>query len=145
MILMVSEAEQGCEAGMRKRRVAIVYTNALFAQGIACLLGVEPRLQVVSVPAQECGAAEELRRLRPHVLIVERNGGGPALGAVPMELLSGVRSALLIVLGLRDAGMELFYNRRVTMAAPDTLLQAVLESGTSKRRPAAPSRAAALP
>ncbi len=119
---------------MRKRQVAILYTNPLFAQGIACLLRAEPRLQVHPVDAGRAGAGDVLRQLQPEVVIVDHDGRGPAIGALPMELLAGERSALLIVLGLKGTEMELFYNRRVTVATPDTLLEAVLEGNSGKRR-----------
>lgn len=114
---------------MHQRRVAIVYTHPLFAQGIACLLEVEPRLQVACIDARQPEAAEELNRLQPEVVLIEHDLRGPALGSIPMQLLSGDRWALLIVLGLRAPEMELFYNRRVRVATPDTLLEAVLEGG----------------
>jgi hypothetical protein len=40
--------------------------------------------------------------------------------------------------------MELFYNRRIVVATPDTLREAVLESG-SRRRRASPQKQVTLP
>lgn len=111
---------------MRKRQVAIIYRNPLFAQGIECLLQADPRLSVTSVEADDPTADEELRRLDPHVLLVEREGDGTVLDAVPLDLLGPEGRSLLVILGLRDAEMHMFYNRRVTVATPDSLLDAVL-------------------
>ncbi len=118
---------------MAKRRVAILYTNPLFAQGIACLLEAEPRVQVSCIDARRPEAAEELRRLQPQVVVIEHDLQGPAVGSIPAQLLGSDRWALTIVLGLRHPEMELFYNRRVSVATPDTLLKAVLEEGAPRR------------
>lgn len=111
------------------RRVAIVFINPLFAQGIACLLETEPHLQVVCIDARNPDAAEGLRRLEPQVVLVEQDSQGSALCSVPMQLFSHEGWMLLIVLGLQAPEMEMFYKRRVRVATPDTLLQAVLEEG----------------
>ncbi len=111
--------------GTEKRRVAIVFTNPLFAQGIACLLEAEPRLQVVCVDARKPDATEGLRRLEAQVLLVERD----LQGSIPIQLLSNEGRMLMIVLSLNAPGMEMFYTRRVGVATPDTLLRAVLEEG----------------
>ncbi len=112
---------------MTRRRVAILYTHPLFAKGIACLLEAEPRLHVSCINATHLDAAEELQRLQPQVVVIEHDLQGPALGSIPMQLLGSEKWALTIVLGLKHPEMELFYNRRVNVATPDTLLQAVLE------------------
>ncbi len=111
--------------GTEKRRVAIVFTNPLFAQGIACLLEAEPQLQVVCIDARKPDATEGLRQLEPQVLLVERD----LKDSIPIQLLSSEGRTLLIVLGLNAPGMEMFYKRRVGVATPDALLRAVLEEG----------------
>jgi hypothetical protein len=121
------------EAGMRKRRVAIIYANPLFAHGIACLLNAEPRVEIACLDAGLQGTAEELRRWQPEVMIVEHEGEGSALDRVLRDRIGDEGLPLLILVGLKDAGMELFYNRRIVVATPDTLREAVLESGG--RRP----------
>ncbi len=112
---------------MHQRRVAIVYTHPLFAEGIARLLEADPRLCTSSVDAKEPVAADELRRFQPEVVIVAHNGEELALGAVPVELLSSEQPSLLVVVGLKNAELRLFSNRRVAMATPDNLLEMVLE------------------
>ena len=115
--------------GTEKRRVAIVFTNPLFAQGIACLLEAEPQLQVVCIDARRPDATEGLRRLEPQVLLMEQDLEGSMPCSIPIQLLSREGRMLLIVLGLKAPEMEMFYKRRVRVATPDTLLRAVLEEG----------------
>ena len=112
---------------MVRRQIAILYTNPLFAQSIACLLEVEPKISVSCVDASRVDAAAELRRLQPQVVLVERELKGSALGSAMMLFLDSQKWPLTIVLGLGHPDMEIFYNRRVSVATPDTLLQAVLE------------------
>jgi DNA-binding NarL/FixJ family response regulator len=112
---------------MAQRKVVILFTHPLFAKGIACLLEVEPQIQVFCVDARRPEAADELHQLQPEVVVVEHDLQGPAVGSIPVQLLGNDKWALTIVLGLRHPEMELFYNRRVNVATPDTLLQAVLE------------------
>ncbi len=119
---------------MTKRQVAILYTHPLFAKGIACLLEAEPGIQVSCVDARLPDAADELHRLQPEVVVIEQDLQGPALGSIPMQLLGSEKWALTIVLGLRHPEMELFYNRRVNVATPDTLLKAVLDEGAPTTR-----------
>jgi DNA-binding NarL/FixJ family response regulator len=119
---------------MSKRQVAILYTHPLFAKGIACLLEAEPRLQVSCIDARRVDAAEQLRQLQPQVVVIEHDLQGPAVGSIPVQLLGSEKWALTIVLGLRHPEMELFYNRRVNVATPDTLLKAVLDEVTPANR-----------
>lgn len=116
---------------MAKRQVAILYIHPLFAQGIARLLEADPRVQVSCVDASHPEAVDELRRLAPQVVVIEHDLQGPALGSVPIRILGSEEWALLIVLGLKQPEMELFYNRRVSIATPATLLEAVLEESTT--------------
>jgi DNA-binding NarL/FixJ family response regulator len=123
---------------MRKRRVAIIYANPLFAHGIACLLSEEPGVEIACLDASLQDTAEELRRWHPEVMIVEHDGERSTLDGVPGDRVGDDGLPLLIRVGLKDAGMELFYNRRIVAATPDTLRQAVLEDGSRRRR--APAR-----
>jgi hypothetical protein len=129
---------------MRKRRVAIIHVNPLFAHGIASLLDAEPSIELACLDAGLQGTAEELRRWQPEVMIVEHEGKGSALDRVLRDQAGDDGLPLLILVGLKDASMELFYNRRIVVATPDTLREAVLESG-SRRRRASPQKQVTLP
>jgi hypothetical protein len=135
---------EAVEAGMRKRRVAIVYASPLFAHGIASLLSEEPSVEIACLDAGVQGTVEELDRWRPEVMIVEHDGERSALDGVPGDRPRGDGLPLLILVGLKDKGMELFYNRRVVTATPDTLREAVVD-GNSRRRRNPPRRHIALP
>ncbi len=119
---------------MRKRQIAIVYTHHLFASAIACLLETEPRLQVACVDATQPDIGKELHRLQPQVVVVERDCQGPWKDPISMQIPDGNPWELVIVLGLRQPEMELFYDHRVSVATPDTLLAAVLENRGGRHR-----------
>ncbi|MBI4280444.1 MAG: hypothetical protein HY660_18480 [Armatimonadetes bacterium] len=60
-----------CADGHKSAGVAIIYHDALFAQGIASLLRAAGASNVVGVPAADASAEERIRTLRPSVVIVE--------------------------------------------------------------------------
>lgn len=119
---------------MRRRRVAIIYTTPLFAGGIECLLRADARLETVCLDAGLQGVAEELARLQPEVIVAEHDGNGTHLGGMSYDRLGGKETPLVIMVGLKDAGMELLYSRRVVTATPGILLEAVLGNRSRKRR-----------
>ena len=115
-----------------KRRVAVVYTHPLFGRGIAQLLQADGELQVSCLEAALPEASEQLKRLRPHAIVLE----GREEDLLVRDLTRGLPRALIILVRLEDDVMDAYYGRQVMTACPETLVK-IIHRG---RRP--PSQAA---
>ena len=104
-----------------RRRVAVVYTHALFGMGIARLLQPDKCLQVRCLNALLPDAGEQLRRLRPHAVVFEGGDGHISL----RDLAGTMPRALVIIVRLDDEVMDIYYGRRVMAACPETLLETI--------------------
>jgi len=110
----------------RRRRVAVVYTHPLFGMGIAQLLHADNCLQVQCLNALLPDAAEQMRRLRPHAVILE----GDEEHISFRHLAGTMPRALVIVVRLDDDVMDVYYGRQIMAACPETLVATI-----HRRRP----------
>jgi len=110
----------------RRRRVAVVYTHPLFGMGIAQLLNGDKYLQVRCLDAHLPDAGEQMRRLRPHAVILE--GGEEHISF--RHLAGTMPRTLVITVRLDDDVMDVYYGRQVMAACPETLVEII-----HRRRP----------
>ncbi len=106
---------------MRKRRVAVLYTHALFGRGIAHLLQMDERLEVTCLRADLAGTTEQLKRLRPHVIVMEGRHESLLLRDTGRDLAP----ALFIEVHFEDNLMDVYRSRQVVAASPETLVEAI--------------------
>ena len=106
---------------MHKRRVAVLYTRALFGQGIARLLQMDERLKVTCLRADLADTTEQLKRLRPHAIVMEGRQEGLLLRGIGRDLAP----ALFIEVHFEDNLMEVYRSRQVVAACPETLVEAI--------------------
>jgi hypothetical protein len=107
--------------GMSKRRVAVLYNHSLFGQGLAQLLHGDGSLSITCLRADPSHNPQEIRRLRPHAIVIE-DGDDPAF---MRDLLRDLPPALLIRVRLQDNVMDVYYTRHVVSACPADLLEAI--------------------
>jgi hypothetical protein len=110
----------------RRRRVAVVYTHPLFGMGIARLLQPDNGLQVRCLNALLPDAGEQLRRLRPHAVVLE----GDEEHISFRDLAGAMPRALVIIVRLDDEVMDIYYGRQVMAACPEALVETI-----HRRRP----------
>lgn len=113
---------------MDKRRVAVLYTHALLGQGIAQLLQADKQLEVTCLRAGLADTCEQLKRLRPHVIVVEESEEGALL----RDLVRDLPPALFIMVRLEESVMDIYYDRQVVAARPEALVEAI-HHGLRKR------------
>jgi DNA-binding NarL/FixJ family response regulator len=106
---------------MGKRRVVVVYTHPLFGLGIAHLLQNDGQLQVSCLKAALPEVGEQLRRLRPHAIVLE----GREEDIYVRDLTRGLPRALIILVRLEDDVMDAYYGRQVVTACPETLVKII--------------------
>lgn len=106
---------------MHKQRVVILYTHALFGQGIAQLLQSDDRLEVSCLRADLPDTVEELRQLRPSAIVTEGCESSPLLSFVVQDL----PPALFVAVHFEDNLMDVYQDRRVVAARPETLVEAI--------------------
>lgn len=106
---------------MTKGRVAVLYTHSLFGEGLAQLLHGDEGLSVTCLRADPARNPQEIRRLRPHAIVVEETADEGFM----RELLRDLPPALLIRVRLQDNVMDVYYSRQVVSACPEDLLEAI--------------------
>ena len=106
---------------MRRRRVAVLYTHALFGQGIARLLQTDGRLKVTCLRADLADTTEQLKRLRPHAIVMERREERLPLREIGHDLAP----ALFIEVHFEDNLMDIYHGRQMVAASPETLVEAI--------------------
>jgi len=98
---------------MKKEQVLILYTNPLFAEGLASLLRRERALEVVGVVEWKEVPWRKLQSTRPDIVIIEGKDllqdGGSALG----ELLKCGKRARVISVNLEDQDAVLYVGMRL--------------------------------
>ncbi len=114
---------------MHKRRVAVVYVHPLFGEGIARLLQADHQLQVTCIRAGPVDASEQLKRLRPDVIVMEVDEESFVL----RNLVRDLPPALFIGLHFEDNLMDIYRSRQVVAACPETLVE-VIHHGLRRRR-----------
>ena len=106
---------------IHKRRVAVLYTHALYGQGIAQLLQANSQLQVTCIKAGLTDAAERLKQLRPHAIVIE----GCDEGMVPWDTVRDLPPAVFIGVHFDDNLMDIYRSRQVVAARPENLVKAI--------------------
>jgi DNA-binding NarL/FixJ family response regulator len=112
---------------MQKRRVAVLYTRALFGQGIAHLLQMDERLKVSCHRADLADTTERLKRLRPHAIVMEGRQE-----SLLRETGRDLAPALFIEVHPQEDLMDIYRSRQVVAASPETLVEAIC-SASAKR------------
>ncbi len=106
---------------MHKRRVAVLYTHALYGQGIAELLRADKQLQVTCIRAGLTDTVESLKRLRPHAIVIE----GCKEGTLPWDTVRDLPPTLFIGVHIDDNLMDIYRSRQVVTARPENLVEAI--------------------
>ena len=116
---------------MRRPRVAVLYTHALFGRGIAQLLQADKQLDVTCLSASLAEASEQLKRLQPDAIVAE----GCEEDNLLRDLVRDLPPTLFIGIRPEDDVMDVYYDRQVVTARPENLAEAIHSS--LKRRGAA--------
>jgi hypothetical protein len=106
---------------MHKRRVAVLYTRALFGRGIARLLQTDGRLRVTCLRADLADTTEQLKRLRPHAIVMEGRQENRPLREAGRDL----SPAIFIEVHPQEDLMDIYSSRQVVAASPETLVEAI--------------------
>lgn len=106
-------------------RVFILCRYTLFARGIQSLLNQAPDLEIVGVEYDPDKALEQLRALRPDVLLVEvPDDPAHRVGEVVSTYLDSL-GGRIVRFSLRDNTIEVLRRRKFLISGPDDLLEAI--------------------
>ncbi len=114
---------------MLRSRVFILYSHGLFARGVQSLLGQEAEVEVVGMERIDRLALEEIRRLRPDVILVDSSADPDDHCLTISGIFQEIPEARVIALSLRENGIDIYDKQRIAAAGPKDLLR-VLHRGT---------------
>ena len=116
---------------MKKIKVFILYDHPLFGKGLERLLEQERGIEVVGATARSENPLEQLRALRPDVIMVE--GAEQSLGPSLWELLKEGLPGRVINIDLDEDRMTVYTTRQLLATEVEDLVQAVRSGGLSGR------------
>jgi hypothetical protein len=107
----------------RACRVYIVASHPLFSQGVESLLSGQPGLAVVGMGAAELSVIDEIRKLRPDVVVLDADSDAQtALLPVLLRENLGVK---LVGLTLEDNRIDVYYQHQIIGTDVGDLVEAV--------------------
>lgn len=127
--MRVLGCSQEPENRMKKIKLFILYDHPLFGRGLERLLKQEGGIEVVGAALRRDMSLEQLRALRPDVIMVE--GDEPSLGPSLWEVLKESPPGRVVSIDLDADRATVYTTRRVMAEKVDDLVNAV----RSKRRP----------
>jgi hypothetical protein len=107
----------------RACRVFIVASHPLFAQGVESLLHGQPGLAVVGMGAAELGVIDEIRSLRPDVVILDADSDAQTT-LLPVLLRENL-GVKLVGLTLEDNRIDIYYQHQIIGTDVGDLIEAV--------------------
>lgn len=105
-------------------RVCIVYEHSLFAHGVKRLLEQQKALRMIGMLERLTLSVQDLRRLKPDVVVVEGNGG--------MTVLESLEGVTAVAISLRGDEATIFTGLPMRVSGPEELA-AVIRSAARKR------------
>lgn len=106
---------------MAKHRVYLLWTHPLFSETVGRLLrGAE--IEIIGASHDPSAGLEEIRRMKPDVVIAEEGPSGSPSEAVEV-LRAGPDEMLILGLNLSDNGLQVYRREQRTLADPEDLLE----------------------
>lgn len=106
-------------------RVCIVYEHSLFAHGLRRLFEREKAFRVVGMIKRPLTSSDQLRHLRPDVVIVEGDGR--------VTVLETLEGAMGVVVSLKGEDAAIFTGRPIKVSGPEELVETVRTIAGKKR------------
>jgi hypothetical protein len=107
----------------RACQVFIVASHPLFAQGVQSLLHGQPGLVVVGMGAAELGVVDQIRELRPDVVILDADSDAQT-SLLPVLLRENL-GVKLVGLTLEDNRIDVYYQHQIIGTDVGDLIEAV--------------------
>jgi len=105
-------------------RVYMVYQHSLFAEGIRSLLRNQPAIQIVGAETDTMKAFNEVRSLKPSVVLIEESTTDPEQ-SVTWDLLHRQGAGRVVALNLNHNAATVYDRESVPISTPADLLHAV--------------------
>lgn len=119
---------------MPRSRVFILYSHGLFARGVQSLLDREAEVEVVGMERDDRLALEEIRRLRPDVILVDSSTAPEAHCLTVSGIFQEIPEARVITLSLRENGIDVYDKQRIIAAGPSDLLRVLRRGSEAESR-----------
>ncbi len=122
---------QETKSRMKKIKLFILYDHPLFGRGLERLLSQERAIEVVGATLRRDMSLEQLRALRPDVIVVE--GDEPSLGPSLWEVLKETLPGRVVTVDLDEDRATVYTSRRVMAEKVEDLVNAVRSGGRPRR------------
>ena len=110
---------------MEKERLLILYTNRLFAEGLASLLKREAGIEVVGI--EECGesALDFVRLLEPDVIIIDSKDRVPCSKTIIPRIMQERPKVRVVFLSMSDNNIDVYQKHRIAATRSMDLVEAI--------------------
>ena len=125
-------------------RVYILFQHSLFAEGIRSLLRNQPAIQIVGAETDTMKAFNEIRSLKPSVVLIEESTTDPEQ-SVTWDLLHRQGAGRVVALNLNHNAATVYDRESVPISTPADLVHAVLIGASPAASEEAPVRSDTKP
>jgi DNA-binding NarL/FixJ family response regulator len=122
---MVTNNSSMRETMRESRRVFIVYSHALFAEGVNSLLGKEDGLTVVGMDNNLKRAVERINTIEPEVVVIDGEHTDAELINAMAGVLATRPGTTIINVSLSDNNATVFRTSHVPIKQTEDLIQAI--------------------
>ena len=105
--------------------VFIVYSHALFAEGVNSLLSQEPGLTVVGMEANWDRAVERITVLQPDVVVIDGENSDSGMIKAMSCLLARLSGTKVISLSLSSNNANIYHAQQVPINQTEDLISAI--------------------
>ncbi len=106
-------------------RVFIIYSHALFAQGVSSLLHREPGLEVVGMDADWREAMKRIGALRPDVVVIDGDTSSVEMLQALGQVLTSIPRTKVISISLASNNASVYRVQQMAIRQTEDLIQAI--------------------
>ncbi len=110
---------------MAKRRILVLYSKSLFAQGVENLLKRNEGLEVIGVDMLQKGTARRINTLQPEVVILDGDDHPEAGASLILQVLRENPSIRVLCISLNGTNVDIFRKSQICVTQADELVAAI--------------------
>lgn len=110
---------------MDKRRILVLYSKSLLAQGVANLLKRDEGLEVIGIDLEKNGSMSNINELRPEAVIIDGDDIPAGSGALILQVLRGNPSVKVLCISVNGSNVDIYRKSQVCITRADELVAAI--------------------
>lgn len=110
---------------MDKRRILVLYSKSLLAQGVENLLKKTDGLEVIGIDLEKKEAVNEINQLNPEAVIIDGDDIPAGGGALILQVLRENPSVKVFCISTNGSNVDVYRRSQVSVTRADELVAAI--------------------